>query len=97
MMKRVLPVLVIMLWIGALAVGTASAGTKHQGEHSMSGTVTDIEHQTGKLSLETGVGELELHFPPPALKEVKEGDQITVHLGFSTGGAGSAPPQKKSR
>jgi hypothetical protein len=96
-MKRACQVLVMMLWIGALAGGTAIAGTTHQGDHSMSGTVTEIDHQTGKLSLETGVGELELHFPPQALKEVTEGDQITVHLGFSKGGAASGTPQQKSR
>lgn len=96
-MQRVLYCLIITLGIGALVVGTAAAGTKHLGEHSMSGTVTDIDHQTGKLSLDTGVGELDLHFPPPALKDVKEGDQLTVHLGFTRGGAAGAGPEKKSR
>jgi hypothetical protein len=96
-MKRSLRFLIIALWIGALAVGIAAAGMKHQGEHSMSGTVTDIDPQTGKLSLNTGVGELELHFPPQSLKDVKEGDQLTVYLGFSKGDTTSTTPQKKSR
>jgi hypothetical protein len=96
-MRRVLSCLIVTLWIGALVVGTGAAGTKHQGEHAMSGTVTDIDHETGKLSLNTQVGELDLHFPPPALKDVKEGDQLTVHLGFTKGSAASASPQKKSR
>jgi hypothetical protein len=97
-MPRVIRVLAIALSVGALAMSTgAVAGMKHQGEHSMSGTVTDIDPQTGKLSLNTGVGELELHFPPQALKDVKEGDQLTVHLGFSKGDTASATPQKKSR
>jgi hypothetical protein len=95
-MKRSLRFLIIALWIGALAVGTSAAGMKHQGEHSMSGTVTDIDPQTGKLSLDTGVGELELHFPPQSLKDVKEGDRLTVYLGFSKGDPASATPQKKS-
>jgi hypothetical protein len=96
-MTRSLRFLIIALWIGALAVGTAAAGMTQQGEHSMSGTVTDIDPQTGKLSLETGVGELELHFPPQSLKDVKEGDQLTVHLSFSKGDKAGATPQKKSR
>jgi hypothetical protein len=96
-MQRALYVLMIALWMGALVVGTAAAATKPQGEHAMSGTVTDIDHKTGKLSLKTGVGELDLHFPPEALQEVKEGDQITVHLGFSTGSTATGTPQKKSR
>jgi hypothetical protein len=58
--------------------------------------VTDIEHQTGMLSLDTGVGELKLHFPPQAIKDIQEGDQMTVHLGFSKGGAWSAMPRKGS-
>jgi hypothetical protein len=88
---------IIALWIGALAAGTAAAGMKHQGEHSMSGTVTDIDHKTGMLSLKTEAGELELHFPPQALKEVKEDDQLTVHLGFSKRGATSGTSPKRSR
>jgi hypothetical protein len=96
-MKRTLYVLMIGLWIGALAVGTSAAGMKHQGEHSMSGTVTDIDHQTGLVSLKTGPGELQLHFPPQAIKDVKEGDQLTVHLGFSKGGAAGGTPSQRSR
>ncbi len=97
-MRRTLHRLVAALGIAALAVSpVVAAGAKHQGEHSMSGTVTDIDHETGKLSLNTQVGELDLHFPPPALKDVKEGDQLTVHLGFAKGGAASANPQKKPR
>lgn len=52
-MKRSLSFLMIpilALWIGAFAAGTAAAGMKHQGEHSMRGTVTDIDHTTGMLS-----------------------------------------------
>ena len=97
-MQSVLRVFVIALWVGSLTMGpAAAAGAKHQGEHAMSGTVTDIDPQTGKLSLDTGVGELELHFPPQALKDVKEGDQLTVYLGFSKGAPASASPQRKSR
>jgi hypothetical protein len=97
-MLRVLRIFVIALWVGALAMGSAAiAGTKHLGEHAMSGTVTDIDPQTGKLSLNTGVGELELHFPPQSLKDVKEGDELTVYLGFSKGATASGAPQKKTR
>ena len=97
-MPRVLRVFMVALSVGALAMGSAAvAGTKHLGEHAMSGTVTDIDPQSGKLSLNTGVGELELHFPPQSLKDVKEGDELTVHLGFSKGAAASGTQQKKTR
>jgi hypothetical protein len=96
--RKILAILVTTLWIAALAAGpVAAAGAKPQGEHAMSGTVTDIDHDTGKLSLNTQVGELDLHFPPQSVKDVKEGDQLTVHLSFSKGGAASASPQKKNR
>jgi hypothetical protein len=97
-LHRVLSILVIALWVGALALGTAAAAEmKHQGEHAMSGTVTDIDPQTGKLSLSTEVGDLELHFPPSALKGVKEGDSLTVYLSFSKGDATSTSPKKQRR
>lgn len=97
-MRRILYLLVTALGIAALFVSPiAAAGAKQLGEHAMSGTVTDIDHETGKLSLNTQVGELDLHFPPQALKDVKEGDQLTVHLGFMKGSAASASPQKKPR
>lgn len=93
---------------GAPAAGTYGPGTgPHMmrggmagaagmmGQHPMSGTVTKIDHKTGMLTLKTGVGNLQLHFPPSSLEGVKEGDTITVHLAFSkgtaTGGAMGAP------
>ena len=97
-MRRTLHLLVAALAIAALSFSpVVAAGPKQLGEHSMTGTVTDIDHETGKLSLNTQVGELDLHFPPPALKDVKEGDQLTVHLGFMKGSAASTAPQKKTR
>jgi hypothetical protein len=97
-MRRTLHLLVTILAIAALSFSpVVTAGAKHQGEHAMTGMVTDIDHETGKISLDTQAGELDLHFPPPALKDVKEGDQLTVHLGFSKGSAASASPQKKTR
>lgn len=96
-MGKILTWLVIALGIGALATGAAMAGAKYQGEHDMSGTITSIDHQTGKLSLQTGAGEMSLHFPPSALKDLKEGDQMTVHLGFTKGGAAGGTQQKMRR
>jgi hypothetical protein len=39
------------------------------------------------VTLKTGAGELKLHFPPPAIQKLKEGETITVHLAYSEGGA----------
>jgi osmotically-inducible protein OsmY len=54
-----------------------------QGMHSMSGQVTQIDQKSGKLSLKTSDGAtLDLHFPPSALEDVKQGDRLSVQLGF---------------
>jgi hypothetical protein len=53
------------------------------GMHKMTGTVDKLDHAKGTLALKTGVGDLVLHFPPPAVKDLKDGDTITVQLSFS--------------
>ena len=58
------------------------------GEHDMSGKVQKVNHKTGTFDLKTQEGILHLHFPPETLKEVKNGDSLTVHLGFKKGGSG---------
>ena len=61
--------------------------TKVQGKHSMTGTVTMIDHKTGMMTLKTAEGDLMLHFPPPTVQKLKEGETITVHLSYSEGSA----------
>jgi hypothetical protein len=56
-----------------------------QGMHTLSGTVTTVDHQTGMISLNTDAGELKLHFPPQAVQSVKEGDTLELSLAFSDG------------
>ena len=55
------------------------------GVHEMGGTVSSINHHTGMLSLKTGMGVLRLHFPPKTLTQVRDGEHIVVHLGFTVG------------
>lgn len=61
-----------------------------QGNHSMTGTVTMIDHTTGMLTLKTMEGDLKLHFPPPTVQNLKEGDKITVHLSYSASESNAA-------
>ncbi len=76
------------LLVVGLGLGTVTAGTtQEKGQHSMSGTVSAIDHKTGQLTLKTGIGELKLHFPPTTIQDLKEGQTITVHLAYSEGGA----------
>lgn len=56
------------------------------GKHSMEGSIEKIDHKTGWVSVKTGEGTLAVHFPPASIKDLKEGEMISVHLGFSKGG-----------
>lgn len=69
----------------ALTLATPALAQSMMGEHDMSGTVQKIDHKQGTFQLKTDHGTLHLHFPPPAVKEVKNGDELTVHLGFKKG------------
>ena len=90
-MQKALALVTAGLMVASLSLGTAQAATKAKGKptwhgtHTMSGTVTEVDHTTGMLSLNTHEGELKLHFPPETLKEVKNGDSLTVSLGFHEG------------
>jgi hypothetical protein len=97
--KTVLAVSAVSLFLGGAAyAGEKHSGSVHRhesgsassmsatdlkGEHSMSGEITDIDRDTGKVTVKTGAGDLDLHFPPQSLANLDKGDNITVHLGFT--------------
>ena len=58
-------------------VGSVSAQT-----HTMDGQVTKVDAKKGWVDVKTPEGRMKLHFPPPALDNVKVGDSITVELGM---------------
>lgn len=65
--------------------GAAGMEMKHEakkGKHKMSGTVTQIDKEKGTLTLDTEPTDLELHFPAESIKDLQEGDKITVYLGY---------------
>lgn len=66
---------------GAEATPAAAAGS-YKGEHEMTGKVSKIDHKTGMLSVSTALGKMDLHFPPPSVADLKQGDEITVKLGY---------------
>jgi hypothetical protein len=57
------------------------------GSHSMTGKVDKIDPAKGTLMLKHGAADMLLHFPPATIKDLKNGDTITVHLGFSKAGS----------
>jgi len=55
------------------------------GWHKMTGTVDKIDHAKGVLTLKSGAPDMTLHFPPDSIKDLKNGDTITVKLGLMKG------------
>lgn len=57
--------------------------TNVQGLHTMPATVTATDPKSGTVDVAAGGMALRVHFPPAAMAELKAGDQITLHMGFS--------------
>lgn len=53
------------------------------GMHSMGGTIESINHKTGWIKLKTGLGDMTIHYPPQAIKDLNKGDKITTNLSFT--------------
>lgn len=54
-----------------------------QGMHTMPATITTIDSKTGIVDVNAGGMALKVHFPPTAVANLKAGDHITLHMGFS--------------
>jgi len=94
-MKNRIPLIALAVSMAcSTAPALAQAMSEMMGEHDMSGTVQKIDHKKGTFQLKTHEGVLGLHFPPSSIKDVNDGDALTVHLGFKKG-ASSAPMQMK--
>ncbi len=50
------------------------------GRHTMTGTVTKVDHDKGFFRLKTAEGTLDLHAPPAVLAGVQKGDQMNVEI-----------------
>ena len=63
------------------------------GRHSIDGEVKKVDREKGQLDLETRDGKtLELQFPSAALRNVKEGDRLTVDLSLRPNVGPAASP-----
>ncbi len=58
-------------------------GMHMMGMHMMPATVTEADTKTGVVDVMSGGMALKVHFPPKAMAGLKEGDKITLHMGFS--------------
>ncbi len=55
------------------------------GRHWMEGKVESVDHKTGWVKVKTAEGDLTVHFPAESVKDLKEGETITVHLSYTKG------------
>ena len=85
--KNAASLVVIILLMQIMVAPVSAATSSVHGQHSMTGTIAMIDHTTGMLTLKTAEGDLQLHFPPPTVQTLKQGDTITVHLSYSQGSA----------
>ena len=53
------------------------------GMHDMPATVTEVDHKTGMVDVDSMNMKLKVHFPANSVADLKKGDKITLHLGFS--------------
>ncbi len=53
------------------------------GMHMMPATVTAADAKTGMVDVTSEGMALKVHFPPAAMANLKAGDKITLHMGFS--------------
>ena len=55
------------------------------GSHAMNGKITKINHKTGKVTVKTDEGNMDVHFPASDIQDLKRGDTISVHMGYTRG------------
>ena len=65
---------------------TSATDAVTTGRHTMTGEVTSVSPEKGRLLVKTPVGRMLLHFPSAALQNVKKGDSVTVELALRDNG-----------
>ena len=74
-----------LLSAAVLAGGLSTAALAHDegragGEPLMKGTISSIDHDSGKIELQTAQGPAQVYFAPDTVKNLKEGDQVALEL-----------------
>jgi len=63
--------------------GALPADEDQVGQRSVTGTVKDIDRDAGTFTLQAETGALNLHFPPSGIRELKDGDRVTLYAVFN--------------
>ena len=82
-----------LLLVSGLAAQTQSTTSNMTGHHTMDGEVTKVDAKKGWVDVKTADGSMKLHFPPPALDNVKTGDSVTVDIAM----VGSAAKKSETK
>ncbi len=56
---------------------------KNGSMHMMPATVSSVDTKTGIVEADAGGMSLRLHFPPASVANLKAGDKITLHMGYT--------------
>ncbi|RCS29917.1 hypothetical protein DEO45_07505 [Rhodanobacter denitrificans] len=51
--------------------------------HMMPATVSSVDTKTGMVEVDSEGMSLRLHFPPASVANLKAGDKITLHMGYT--------------
>jgi hypothetical protein len=55
------------------------------GLYTVVGTVRNVDHSKGTFGFQSGSEKLTLFFPPSAIRDLKDGERIALHLAFNKG------------
>lgn len=69
--------------MGAMHSDMKGMHSNMMGMHMMPATVTAADAKTGMVDVTSEGMALKVHFPPAAMANLKAGDKITLHMGFS--------------
>lgn len=56
---------------------------KNGSMHMMPATVSSVDTKTGMVEVDAEGMSLRLHFPPASVANLKAGDKITLHMGYT--------------
>jgi hypothetical protein len=56
---------------------------KNGSMHKMPATVTAVDAKTGVVDVSAAGTTLKVHFPPASVANLKSGDKITLHMGYT--------------
>jgi len=79
-MKKACALVSAMVLAGGLSTAAFAHDEGRADEPMMKGTISQIDHDSGKIELKTDQGPVQVTFAPEQVKNFKEGDQVVLEL-----------------